>query len=233
MQLGWAPERVQVVDDDLGQSGSRSGERFGFQEMVSRTALGQIGLILAVEVSRLARSNRDWYHLLDVCAITATLIGDEEALYDPNSYNDTVTPGPQRNDERSGTALIRQRLVEAMRAKARRGELQRKLPPGYHGSNWGACNRTPTNRCAGPWRGCLKVLIEWARFIKPIFTWWKKDRSAGAGSRRQIGLASSDLPTHSSSVNQPGLRRRVCLRAASSGGEFGRGIKTQEAAQGG
>lgn len=64
IQLGWAPERVQIVDDDLGHSGSRSGERAGFQEMVSRTALGQIGLILAVEVSRLARSNRDWYHII-------------------------------------------------------------------------------------------------------------------------------------------------------------------------
>ena len=130
-QLGWPPERIQVVDDDLGQSGSRSGQRLGFEEMVSRTALGQIGLILAVEVSRLARSNRDWYHLLDVCAITATLIGDEEAVYDPNSYNDRLLLGLKGTMSEAELHLIRQRLVEAMRAKARRGQLQRKLPPGY------------------------------------------------------------------------------------------------------
>ena len=92
-QLGWVADQIQVVDDDLGQSGSRSGQRFGFEEMVSRTALGQIGLILALEVARLARSNRDWYHLLDVCALTATLIADEEGLYDPASYNDRLLLG--------------------------------------------------------------------------------------------------------------------------------------------
>jgi DNA invertase Pin-like site-specific DNA recombinase len=130
-RLGWPPERIQVVDDDLGQSASRTGQRFGFQEMVSRTALGQIGLILALEVSRLARSNRDWYHLLDVCAITATLIGDEEAIYDPNSYNDRLLLGLKGTMSEAELHLIRPRLVEAMRAKARRGQLQRKLPPGY------------------------------------------------------------------------------------------------------
>jgi DNA invertase Pin-like site-specific DNA recombinase/predicted DNA-binding protein (UPF0251 family) len=148
-QLGWAPERVQIIDDDLGQSGSRSGERFGFQEMVSRTALGQIGLILAVEVSRLARSNRDWYHLLDVCAITATLIGDEEALYDPNSYNDRLLLGLKGTMSEAELHLIRQRLVEAMRAKARRGELQRKLPPGYQWDELGRMQKDPDEQVRG------------------------------------------------------------------------------------
>lgn len=148
-QLGWPPERVQIVDDDLGQSGSRSGERFGFQEMVSRTALGQIGLILAVEVSRLARSNRDWYHLLDVCAITATLIGDEEALYDPNSYNDRLLLGLKGTMSEAELHLIRQRLGEAIRAKARRGELQRQLPPGYQWDELGRMQKDPDEQVRG------------------------------------------------------------------------------------
>ena len=149
IQLGWAPEQVQIIDDDLGQSGSRSGERLGFQEMVSRTALGQIGLILAIEVSRLARSNRDWYHLLDVCAITATLIGDEEALYDPNSYNDRLLLGLKGTMSEAELHLIRQRLVEAMRAKARRGELQRKLPPGYQWDELGRMQKDPDEQVRG------------------------------------------------------------------------------------
>jgi len=148
-QLGWPPERVQIVDEDLGQSGSRSGERFGFQEMVSRTALGQIGLILAVEVSRLARSNRDWYHLLDVCAITATLIGDEEALYDPNSYNDRLLLGLKGTMSEAELHLIRQRLGEALRAKARRGALQRRLPPGYEWDELGRMQKDPDEQVRG------------------------------------------------------------------------------------
>ena len=148
-QLGWAPDRVQIVDDDLGQSGSRSGERLGFQEMVSRTALGNIGLILAVEVSRLARSNRDWYHLLDVCAITGTLIGDEEALYDPNSYNDRLLLGLKGTMSEAELHLIRQRLVEATRAKARRGELRRKLPPGYQWDELGRVQKDPDEQVRG------------------------------------------------------------------------------------
>ena len=148
-QLGWAPERVQIVNDDLGQSGSRSGERLGFQEMVSRTALGQIGLILALEVSRLARSNRDWYHLLDVCAITGTLIGDEEALYDPNRYNDWLLLGLKGPMSEAELHLIRQRLVEATRAKARRGELRRKLPPGYQWDELGRVQKDPDEQVRG------------------------------------------------------------------------------------
>ena len=148
-QLGWAPDRVQIVDDDLGRSGSRSGERLGFQAMVSRTALGKIGLILAVEVSRLARSNRDWYHLLDVCAITGTLIGDEEALYDPNSYNDRLLLGLKGTMSEAELHLIRQRLVEATRAKARRGELRRKLPPGYQWDELGRVQKDPDEQVRG------------------------------------------------------------------------------------
>ncbi|MBP8261720.1 MAG: recombinase family protein [Verrucomicrobia bacterium] len=148
-QLGWVADQIQVVDDDLGQSGSRSGQRFGFEEMVSRTALGQIGLILALEVARLARSNRDWYHLLDVCALTATLIADEEGLYDPASYNDRLLLGLKGTMSEAELYLIRQRLVEATRAKARRGELQRKLAPGYVWDEAGRMQKDPDAQVVG------------------------------------------------------------------------------------
>ena len=92
-ELGWSADQIQVVDDDQGVTASRSGSRFGFEEMVAMTALGKIGIIFALEVARLARGNHDWYHLLDVCGITGTLIADDEGLYDPGTYNDRLLLG--------------------------------------------------------------------------------------------------------------------------------------------
>ena len=80
VQLGWPANRIRVIDEDMGQSGARSASRQGFQQMVAMAALGRIGIILALEVSRLARSNGDWYQLLDVCAVAGILIADEEGL---------------------------------------------------------------------------------------------------------------------------------------------------------
>ena len=131
VQLGWAANRIRVIDEDLGQSGARSGNRQGFQQMVAMAALGRIGIILALEVSRLARSNGDWYQLLDVCAVAGILIADEEGLYDPAAYNDRLLLGLKGTMSEAELHLIKQRLVEGARAKARRGELRRRLPVGF------------------------------------------------------------------------------------------------------
>jgi len=93
VDLGWNRDRVQVVDEDLAQSAARCQDRAGFQNMITEAALGNIGIILALEVSRLSRNNRDWYHLLDICAVTQTLLGDAEGLYDPRAYNDRLLLG--------------------------------------------------------------------------------------------------------------------------------------------
>ena len=79
-QFGWSQEQIILVDEDQGQSGAHSQQRNGFQKLVAAAALGKVGLILALEVSRLSRGNSDWYHLLDICAVTGTLIGDGEGL---------------------------------------------------------------------------------------------------------------------------------------------------------
>ena len=83
-QLGWAGERVIVIDDDLGRSGASAAVRPGFQRLVAEVGLGRVGLVLGVEVSRLARSCRDWYHLLEICALAGTLIADSDGVYDPS-----------------------------------------------------------------------------------------------------------------------------------------------------
>lgn len=132
MELGWSRGRIQYVDEDQGKSGSRTGNRFGFEGMVALAALGKVGLILAIEVSRLARGNRDWYYLLDICSITSALIADEEGLYDPASYNDRLLLGLKRTMSEVELHLIKQRMVEATLAKAkRRGELRLRLPAGF------------------------------------------------------------------------------------------------------
>ena len=98
--------------------------------MVAQAALGKVGIILAMDASRLTRGNRDWYHLLDICAITDTLIADHEGVYDPRAYNDRLFLGLKGTMSEAELRIMKQRLVESMWAKATRGEFRLRLPPG-------------------------------------------------------------------------------------------------------
>jgi excisionase family DNA binding protein len=143
VQLGWAPERVQVLDEDLGQSGARDQRRSGFERLLAAVAVGEVGIIFSLEVSRISRGNRNWYHLLDICAITHTLIADAEGLYDPSTYNDRLLLGLKGTMSEAELHLMKQRLVEAVRAKARRGEFRYRLPAGYDWDQMGRMQKTP------------------------------------------------------------------------------------------
>jgi DNA invertase Pin-like site-specific DNA recombinase len=90
--LGWPLDRVVVIDSDLGQSGADS-DRLGFQQLVAAVGLGEVGVVLGLEVSRLARSSSDWHRLLEICALTDTLILDEDGLYNPGHFNDRLLLG--------------------------------------------------------------------------------------------------------------------------------------------
>lgn len=92
-ELGWAREQVTVVDEDLGLSGSGTVKRSGFARMTAEVALGHVGIVLGLEVSRLARNNADWQRLLEICALADTLILDEDGVYDPTSFNDRLLLG--------------------------------------------------------------------------------------------------------------------------------------------
>jgi DNA invertase Pin-like site-specific DNA recombinase len=130
-QLGWRRDQVRVIDEDLGVSGSGTAHREGFEVMASQVALGRVGLILAIEVSRLARNNAEWYRLLDFCSLTETLIGDEDGLYHPGLYNDRLLLGLKGTMSEAELHLIRARLNGGIRNKAARGELRRGLPVGF------------------------------------------------------------------------------------------------------
>jgi DNA invertase Pin-like site-specific DNA recombinase len=129
--LGWAKEQVIVIDQDLGLSGSGSVKRSGFAHMTAEVALGHVGIVLGLEVSRLARNNADWYRLLDLCGITDTLIGDSDGVYHPALFNDRLVLGLKGTMSEAELHVLRARLDGGIRNKAARGELRRGLPVGF------------------------------------------------------------------------------------------------------
>src|SRR3954452_11747760 len=130
VELGWPPASVAVLDEDLGRSGASSDGRFGFKELVADVGLGHVGLILALETSRLARSSADWHQLLGLCALTATLIADADGVYSPGEFNDRLLLGLKGTMSEAELHLIRARLDGGLRNKAARGELRLALPVG-------------------------------------------------------------------------------------------------------
>ncbi len=131
IDLGWPADQVVMIDEDQGQSGAHAQKRPGFQKLVAASALGKVGIILALEVSRLSRSNQDWYHLLDICSVTRTLLADGEGLYDPNRYDDRLLLGLKGTMSEAELHTIKERLVEAILSKAKRGEFRLRLSAGY------------------------------------------------------------------------------------------------------
>jgi len=129
LALGWPRERVHVVDADLGQSG-QDGSRSGFQELVAAVSLGQVGLVLAYEASRLARNNADWYRLLDLAALVGTLLADADGVYDPRHYNDRLLLGLRGMLSEAEVHLLHLRLAAGRRRQIERGEYRQHLPTG-------------------------------------------------------------------------------------------------------
>lgn len=130
-RLGWAQDRVLTLDDDLGQSGASAEARLGFQRLLSEVALDHVGIVLGVEMSRLARSNKDWHQLLELCARFGTLIADLDGLYDPSQYNDRLLLGLKGTMSEAELHILRQRLLQGKLQKAKRGELGKPVPSGY------------------------------------------------------------------------------------------------------
>ena len=128
--LGWPHERVQVIDEDLGKSGAGSVERHGFQKLIAEIGLGNAGLVVSLDASRLARNNRDWHQLLELCSVFGVLIADGERLYDPRAYHDRLLLGLSGIMSEAELHQIRMRLHQGERQKAARGELRLPLPAG-------------------------------------------------------------------------------------------------------
>jgi DNA invertase Pin-like site-specific DNA recombinase len=129
--LGWQDDQVTVIDSDLGQSGASSADREGFQKLVMEVSMGRAGIVLGLEVSRLARNSADWHRLLEICAITDTLILDEDGVYHPADFNDRLLLGLKGTMSEAELHLIRARMRGGVLSKAKRGELETPLPFGF------------------------------------------------------------------------------------------------------
>lgn len=129
--LGWSGSQVVVIDDDLGQSGQSIVGRPGFQRLLAEVGLDHVGIILGLEMSRLARSCRDWHQLLELCAVFGTLLGDADGVYDPCDYNDRLLLGLKGTMSEAELHVLQGRLTAGQRNKARRGELFSHAPIGY------------------------------------------------------------------------------------------------------
>jgi DNA invertase Pin-like site-specific DNA recombinase len=129
--LGWRQEQVVVIDSDLGQSGACAADRAGFQRLVTEVSLGHAGIVMGLEVSRLARNSTDWHRLLELCALADTLILDEDGVYDPAHFNDRLLLGLKGTMSEAELHVLRARLRGGILNKARRGELEVRLPIGF------------------------------------------------------------------------------------------------------
>ena len=129
--LGWDAHQVRVIDADPGRSGAEATAREGFKDLVADVGLGRVGIVFGIEVSRLARNNADWYQLLDLCALTDTLIADTDGVYHPGDFNDRLVLGLKGTMSEAELHLIRSRLTAGLRHKAARGELRQWLPVGF------------------------------------------------------------------------------------------------------
>ncbi len=127
---GWPAERIRVIDRDLGKSGSSAATRDGFQELVGEVALGKAGIVMGLEVSRLARNSADWHRLIELCALTATLILDEDGIYDPAGFNDRLLLGLKGTMSEAELHILKARMRGGQLNKARRGELEMGPPVG-------------------------------------------------------------------------------------------------------
>jgi DNA invertase Pin-like site-specific DNA recombinase len=131
VDLGWRPEQVTVIDSDLGESGASMVDRDGFRKLVAEVSMGRAGIVLGLEVSRLARNCADWHRLLELCAFNDTLILDEDGIYNPGVFNDRLLLGLKGTMSEAELHVIRMRMIHGVLNKARRGELCPLLPIGF------------------------------------------------------------------------------------------------------
>jgi DNA invertase Pin-like site-specific DNA recombinase len=143
VDLGWRPEDIDIIDTDLGMTGASAAHRLGFQEVVTRVTLGQVGILLSVDVTRLSRNCSDWYPLLDVCGYRGCLIADRDGIYDPGSPNGRLLLGLKGQLSELELHTIRARMTAGLLNKAQRGELALSLPIGLIRDAIGTVRKDP------------------------------------------------------------------------------------------
>jgi DNA invertase Pin-like site-specific DNA recombinase len=168
-------QRVVVVDDDLGRSATGSVERPGFSRLLTAVCSGDVGAVLALEASRLARNNRDWHHLIDLCAMAATLVIDHDGVYDPRLLNDRLLLGLKGTMSEFEISLLRQRALEAYRQKVRRGKVLTMVPVGYVRTEDDGIEITPDRQVQESVRGIFQKFRELGS-IRQVLLWYRNEK---------------------------------------------------------
>src|SRR6266511_3423421 len=202
--LGWPDERIIVIDEDLGLSSSGVIARSGFARLTAEVALARVGLVLGLEVSRLARNNADWHRLIDLAGLTDTLIGDADGIYHPALFNDRLLLGLKGTMSEAELHVLRARLNGGIRNKAARGELRRGLPVGLvWGDEAGEVRLHPDAAVSGAIRTVFERFAECGSGSAP--------RGCGSRCRPPRSTRSSGWcpPTPPSTTYSPTRRTRA------------------------
>lgn len=191
LSLGWSKERVLVIDEDQGKSGANAEGRAGFQRLVAEVGLNHVGLILGVDMSRLARSNKDWHQLLEICALFRTLIADQDGIYDPSDYNDRLLLGLKGTMSEAELHILKQRLQQGRLSKAKRGALNLAVPVGYIRRASGEVLLDPDEQVQTVIRLVFKKFEE----LGSVYALWRfcTNNHIELGVRERSGLNKGDL----------------------------------------
>jgi DNA invertase Pin-like site-specific DNA recombinase len=171
-QLGFSD--VRVIDDDLGRSGDGCVERPGFEHLVAEVCSGEVGAVLCLEASRLARNGRDWHHLMELCGLVGAVVVDGDGIYDPTIINDRLLLGMKETMSEYELHLLRQRSLEARRQKARRGELEFNLPVGLCWNAQGKMEKDPDQRVQQAIELVFRKMTELGS-VRQVLVWFRKE----------------------------------------------------------
>jgi DNA invertase Pin-like site-specific DNA recombinase len=194
LSLGF--QRVVVIDEDLGRSGTGSVERPGFGRLLAAVCDGRVGAILALEASRLARNNRDWHHLIDLCAMAKTLVIDHDGIYDPSLLNDRLLLGLKGTMSEFEISLLRQRAMEAHKEKVRRGLVLTQVAVGYERTEDEGMEKTPDRQVQEAINGIFRKFRELGS-VRQVLLWYRDEkllipsRSRESGNRKVVWIAST------------------------------------------
>ena len=179
-------QRVVVIDEDLGRSGAGSVERPGFGRLLAAVCSGQVGAVLALEASRLARNNRDWHHLIDLCAMAGTLVIDHDGVYDPCLLNDRLLLGLKGTMSEFEISLLRQRAMEALKQKIRRGLVLTQVPVGYVRTEDEGMEKTPDRQIQEAIAGIFRKFRELGS-VRQVLLWYREEKLPIPALSRESG----------------------------------------------
>jgi DNA invertase Pin-like site-specific DNA recombinase len=172
-ELGF--QDVEIIDDDLGRSGSGLVERPGFQRLVAEVCSGEVGAVFCIEASRLARNGRDWHHLMEMCGLVGSVIVDPDGIYDPCITNDRLLLGLKGTMNEFELNILRQRSLEALKQKAQRGELQFKLPVGYSWTRQKEIHMDPDLRIQQAIKSVFAKMVDLGS-VRQVLLWFRNQK---------------------------------------------------------